>query len=290
MLLKELMVSPFNARGNKDDEGIETLSESIKENTLISKIILRKVKTKYEIVAGQRRYKALLALLGEDAELPEEDYILKDLDDEHAYLLSINENTQRLAFSPLQLNSAVLRLNSWGYKDKEIAKILNVTPHRLKRLSTLGQDLKHMPEAAKVELAKPLEESHFNDSHWDKIRTIENEEVVKDVVDYIIEKETPPREIPTIIKAIEKQYENTSDSAPAKEPNEPPPAEGPIEYVHKGELVLEIHGEEKTLKVLGKGTENESETVPIDHYMEYLMHPDKFRCFVSFKLKVKPVE
>jgi len=300
MLLKDLVISPCNARDSKaEDDGIEALKQSIKEHSLISKIILRPGKgSKFEIVAGQRRYKALLELLGEDKELPEEDYILiKDLDDEKAYILSITENQMRRDLSPMDLNKIILKLNGFGYKEKEIAKILNVTPHRLKRLSTLAQDERRMPEAAKVELHKPIEESKLNDGHWQKIRDVENEDVIKDVVDYVIDKESPPRDVPTIIKAIEKQYNEENpplgDETTAKKGTEEsaePSADGPIEYAHKGELKLELHGDERVLKVMGKGTENESEEVPVAHYMEYLQHPEKFRCFVTFKLKVKPVD
>jgi len=299
MLLKDLVVSPCNVRDRKvDDEGIKALKDSIKQYSLISKILLRAGKGgKFEIIAGQRRYLALLDLLGEDHELPVEDYILlEDIDDEKAYILSITENQQRLDLSPFELNAAILKLNEFGYKDKEIAKVLNITPHRLKRLSTLAQDERKMPEAAKVELHKPVEESSLDDAHWQKIRDIESEDVIKDVVDYIIDKESPPREVPSIIKAIEKQYNQENpplgdeNTKPAKTSVEQNDIEGPIEYKHKGEIKLELHGDEKILKVIGKGTDNEAEDVPLEHYMEYLLHPEKFRCFITFKMQVKPVD
>jgi len=115
MKLKELVVSPLNVRIKSNEEGIFELSESIKENSLISKIVLREVDGKLEIIAGQRRYKALLSLLGEDAELPPEDYVVfKDLSDKEAFILSISENTHRLDLSPMELNKAGLKLNGWG--------------------------------------------------------------------------------------------------------------------------------------------------------------------------------
>jgi ParB/RepB/Spo0J family partition protein len=299
MLLKDLIVSPFNVREyNESDEGIGDLKASIKEHSLISKLILRPGDGgKYEIVAGQRRYRALLALLGEDHELPEEDYVLfETLEDEKAFILSISENQQRVGLTPAELNKAILRLNAWGYKEKEIAKILNITPHRLKRLSTLAQDIRRIPEEARAELHKPLEESRFNDAHLDKVKGIENDDVVKDVVEYIMDKETPPRDVPTIVKAIQKQYDQ--DNPPAGDKDTKPKTHVdqaeldaiPIEYAHKGELKLEIHGDEKILKVVGKGSENEAEEVPLAHYMEYLMHPEKFRCYITFKMKIKPID
>lgn len=296
MKLKDLVVSPYNARDPEDqDEGIDDLKASIKAHTLISKLILRPGKGgKFEIVAGQRRYKALVALLGEEHELPESDYVLiADLKDQEAYVLSLTENQQRLDLSPLALNKASLKLNSWGFDSKKIAKILNMTPHRVKRIMELSQNISRLPDEAKQELRKPLEESKFHDGHVDKIKDLEDRDLIKDVVDYIIDKESPPREVPSIVKAIKKQYEGKgggSDESESDKKGKEPENEGPLEYIHKGEMKLEIHDDKKILKVVGKGAENENDIVPIDHYLEYLMHPEKFRCFVSFKLKIKPIE
>lgn len=63
---------------------------------------------------------------------------------------------------------------------------------------------------------------------------------------------------------------------------------GPIEYEHKGELVLEVNDGKETIKVIGKGEDDKE--IPIDHYMEYLRHPDKFKVMVKFKMTVKPVQ
>jgi hypothetical protein len=98
--------------------------------------------------------------------------------------------------------------------------------------------------------------------------------------------------VPSIVKAIEKNYEKENplpSDGSSSSPPEPdsPPADGPIEYVHKGELKLQIRGDEKVLKVVGK---DEDEEVPLETYLGYLRHPEQFRCFVTFKMKVKPVE
>jgi ParB/RepB/Spo0J family partition protein len=290
MQLKDLIVSKSNVREQMpNDESLANLASSIKSHKLISKLLLRPTQdSKFEIIAGQRRYNAMLSLFGEDYELPEEDYILRaDLDDEHALLLSICENQQRLDLSPVELNRAALKLNKLGYKDKEIAKLLNVTLFRLKRLYQLSEDFNRMPEEAKTELKKPVEDSKLNDAHWQKIHDLNDVDVIKDVVDYIINKESSPRDVPTIIKAVEKNHEgSSSEGSSDKGTPDEPEAEGPIEYEHKGELVLEEHGNKITLRVKGKG---EDADVPYEHYLEYLRHPDKFRCFIKFKMSVKNV-
>ncbi len=296
MKIKDLIVSPCNVREIKeDDEGIAALSESIKGATLISRLILRPGKNnKFEVVAGQRRYLAIKSIMREDAELPEDYYVLMtDLDDKQANILSITENQQRLELSPVELNRAILTLNKLGFKDKEVCKTLNITPNRFKRLSTLAQDIKKLPEEGQAELHKTVEESKFNDSHLEKVKNIENVEILKDVVDFIIEKEAPPRDVPTIIKAAEKNYEKENPplggDGDAKKTTYTAPEEAsePMEYKHKGELSLVLEGGTEKLVVKGKG---EDEEIPLEHYKEFLKYPGKFKCYVTFKLVVKPVD
>lgn len=290
MKLKDLKVSECNVR-QQVDEDLSGLSRSIKSTSLISKIILRPSKKgMYEIIAGSRRYRALLGLYGEDHELSEDQYIvMEDLDDERALIISIQENQQRKDLSPMELNRTALKLNKIGYKDKKIAQMLNITPYRLKRIYQISADFNKMPEEVVNELKKPSDEAKINDAHWDKIRKSENEDVIKDTVDYILDKECPPREVPSILKNFEKQYAGGSGGSAGADDggSEAPPDDGgPIVYEHKGQLVLEKHGDKSILKVIGKG---EDEEIPLDHYIKYLEYPEKFKCMVSFKLKVKPI-
>jgi ParB/RepB/Spo0J family partition protein len=301
MKLNELVVSSCNARTMTDDsvEDVTSLSTSIKKHKLISKLILRKNEKGYEVIAGQRRLKALRESFGEDYELPEDEYVIMDVGDEEAYLISLSENVDRVNLSPLDLNKAYLKLNSIGKSDKEIATILHVTPHRLKRLATLSADLRRMPDNAREELSKPAGESRLNDLHWNHITTkTEDPDIIKDTVDFILEHESPPKDVPSILKSVEKTYKDqnidpdsigssSNKSTEDELVDATPTADTPIEYAHKGELVLEKHGEVEILKVIGK---NEDKEVPVEHYLEYLRHPEKFKCYVSFKLKIKPVE
>lgn len=301
MKLSELIISKQNARTvlDEDPEDIQNLSDSIKCTKLIDRIVLRNIKGAYEVIAGQRRLKALKLVYGDEYELPEDDYVVLDVDDEAAYMISLQENIHRKEFSPFDLNRAYLHLNKSGMKDKDVAKYLGVTPHRLKRLATLSVDMNKIPENARAELSKPADESKFNDMHWEKIKEkTDDPDIIKDTVDFILEHETPAKEVPTILKSIEKNYKqdnidpnatgNSKNAALDDDPvNTEPLVDSPIEYDHKGELILENHGGVETLKVIGK---SEDQEVPVAHYLEYLRHPEKFKCYVTFKLKVKPVE
>ena len=296
MKLSELVVSPCNVRQPHEDDDVGSLADSIKDHHLISKLILRKgKKDKYEVVAGQRRFKALVKAFGEDYELQEYDYVMNEsMSDDEAFLMSIEENQQRLGLTPMELCKAALKLNQMGVKDKDVAKKLNVTAHRLKRIQTLQQDTKKMPEAARVELNKTIEEAKFTDAHWDKVRDIDKPEVVKDVVDYIISHEAPPRDVPGIVTGVEKKFaaaDGDGKGKPAASSSAAPSSDsggegGIIDYEHKGELTLIEEGGKMTFSVQGK---DEDKEVPVEHYLEYLRRPDKFKCRVSLKLKFIPV-
>jgi ParB/RepB/Spo0J family partition protein len=298
MKIGKIVVSNCNARTVVEDsaaDNIQNLSNSIEKHQLISRLALRlRDDGVYEVVAGQRRLKALKKIHGGDYELPPEEYVVLDANDDEAYLISLDENLRRLNLSPMDLNRAYLKLNSIGKDDKEISEILQVSPHRLKRLAALSQDLNRIPEEAIAELSKPAGESTFNDLHWSHIASkTDDPDIIKDTVDFIMEHESPAKDVPTILKAVEKNYkqENIDPNAMAGSSSAPdddnPSADSPIEYKHKGELVIERHGDVETFKVLGK---SEDEEVPIEHYLQYLRHPEKFKCYVTFKLVVKPID
>jgi ParB/RepB/Spo0J family partition protein len=296
MQLKDLIISEQNIRNSMDEsEEFENLKESIKKDSMIHRIVIRpaKEKDKYEVVAGGRRFRALCALHPETYELKDTEYVYNlDMDDDEAVLWSIEENTQRLAFSSLDLNRAGLILNKKGYKDKEIARKLNVSLHRLKRILNLSADFNKMPEEAKEQLGKLPDEAILTDKHWEYIsKNLDDKETIKDVVDYIIDKESPAKEVPSIIKMIEKNRKEqegaSEDKKESSAPDEDSSEDGPIEYKHKGELILEEKDGKMTFKVQGKDEDSE---VPVDQYLNYLRNPDKFKCYITFKLKIKPVE
>ena len=80
-----------------DEEKLEELASSIESHGLIQPIVLRKVAKGYEIVAGERRWRAA-RLIG----LKEVPCIVKELSDEENMLLAIIENMQREDLNPIE--------------------------------------------------------------------------------------------------------------------------------------------------------------------------------------------
>lgn len=76
---------------------LSELSDSIKQNGILQPLLVRKKGTKYEIVAGERRYQA--AKLAGLVEVP---VIIKDISDAEVFKLALIENLQRADLSPLE--------------------------------------------------------------------------------------------------------------------------------------------------------------------------------------------
>ena len=90
LYLDDVIPNRFQPREKFDEEALRELSTSIKEHGVIQPIIVRQIGEKYEIIAGERRYKAS-ALAG----LTKIPAIIRNLDDKEASKVALLENLQR---------------------------------------------------------------------------------------------------------------------------------------------------------------------------------------------------
>jgi ParB family chromosome partitioning protein len=126
--LKEIVPSSNNPRKTFNADELNELAESIKENGLLQPITVRPVKpengsdefAKYEIVCGERRYRATQLTGAEEI-----DCIIKELDDKQALTAMIFENMQRKDVDPMEEANAIDRLvNEFGVDVQQVAKML----------------------------------------------------------------------------------------------------------------------------------------------------------------------
>ncbi|MGP1544437.1 MAG: ParB/RepB/Spo0J family partition protein [Candidatus Fimenecus sp.] len=101
-----------------DEAKIEELATSISSYGLIQPIILRKAEKGYEIVAGERRWRA-----ARKANLSKVPCILKELSDEENMVISIIENMQREDLNPIEEAEALSQMiKRFGFSQEEVAK------------------------------------------------------------------------------------------------------------------------------------------------------------------------
>lgn len=116
--IKDIQKNPYQPRKEFSEEKIQELAQSIKENGLIQPIIVRKSSVLgYEILAGERRYRASIA-----AGLSEVPVIIKQLSDQDMMLHSIIENLQRENLNPIEEAKAYQSLIDKGFTHTEIAE------------------------------------------------------------------------------------------------------------------------------------------------------------------------
>ena len=97
LYLDDIIPNRFQPREIFDEKALKELAVSIKEHGVIQPIIVRSVNGKYEIIAGERRYKA--SALAGMIKIPA---IIRNLDDKESSKVALLENLQRKNLNPIE--------------------------------------------------------------------------------------------------------------------------------------------------------------------------------------------
>lgn len=95
--ISKIKPNPGQPRKNFDEDALSELSDSIAKNGVLQPILVRKKGSKYEIVAGERRYQA--AKMAGVKEVP---VVIKEVADEDVFKLALIENLQRSDLDPIE--------------------------------------------------------------------------------------------------------------------------------------------------------------------------------------------
>lgn len=198
--MDKITTNPNQPRKYFDDEKLEELRESIKNNGLIQPIIVRKVnegynKGKYEIIAGERRYRACTLL-----EMEEIDAIQIDAGDSKSYEYSVLENIQRENLNPIEeAESYVMLMQVYKYNQEKLAEKLGKTRSSI---SNKIRILK-LPEEVKMLVRNGM----LSYGHARTILSLNNSEKIVDLSKKVIEKKYSVRELEKIVKKYNEENE-----------------------------------------------------------------------------------
>ena len=113
-----LRPNKFQPRTQMDDGRIEELAQSIRSNGVIQPIVVRKSESGYEIVAGERRWRA-----SQRAGLLKVPVVVRDIPDERLLAAALIENIQREDLNPIEEAHAYRRLSDeFGLTQEQIAE------------------------------------------------------------------------------------------------------------------------------------------------------------------------
>ncbi len=142
---------PWQPRVHFDEEALTELAESIRAQGVVQPIVLRDNGGSYEIVAGERRWRAA-QLAGLDV-IPA---VVKHFDDQTAAAVSLIENIQRENLNPLEESGALQRLiDEFGMTHQQIADTVSrsrASVSNLLRLQDLNLDVKELLSQRKIEM------------------------------------------------------------------------------------------------------------------------------------------
>ena len=141
--ISDIVPNPFQPRRKFDEGELSALGESIRENGLIQPISVRKTKGGFELIAGERRFRACKLIGRQKIEA-----IVYDIGDEDSATWALIENLQRSDLGPFDEAEAVFKLVSlWNIPREEAAKRLGLAPSTLSnklRILKLGQKVREI--------------------------------------------------------------------------------------------------------------------------------------------------
>ena len=150
--ISDLIPNKFQPRKIFDENNLNDLTNSIKERGILQPIIVRKSnddKSKYEIIAGERRW-----LAAQRAELHTVPVVITEADDLRSLEFAIVENVQRLDLNPLEEAQGYKRLiNEFLYDQEKVSKFIGKSRSHITnslRLLTLPSEVIKLIETQKL--------------------------------------------------------------------------------------------------------------------------------------------
>ncbi len=199
-LIGELSPNKFQPRKNFDEESLNELTNSIKERGVIQPIIVRKSldnKTKFEIVAGERRW-----LAAQKAKLHEVPIVITDIDDLKSLEFAIVENVQRNDLNPLEEAQGYKRLiDEFSYDQEKVSKFIG----KSRSYITNSLRLLTLPD----EIFKMIEKKQLTPGHAKILVGLENAVFI---ANKIIEKKLSVRQSEKFVKIFKPKKKNVSNS------------------------------------------------------------------------------
>ena len=202
--LSDIVPNKNQPRKNFEEENLQDLTNSIKERGVIQPIIVRQSSsenTKYEIIAGERRW-----LAARKAGLHDIPVVVTEADDLKSLEFAIVENVQRHDLNPLEEAQGYKRLiNEFSYDQEKVSKFIG----KSRSYITNSLRLLNLPE----EILKFIEEKKLTSGHAKILVGLDN---ALFIANKIIEKKLSVRQAENFVKIFRKKLNKSTIS---KDPN-----------------------------------------------------------------------
>ena len=199
LYLDDIIPNRFQPREVFDERALKELAVSIKEHGVIQPIIVRNVNGKYEIIAGERRYKAS-ALAG----LTKIPAIIRDLDDKESSKVALLENLQRKNLNPIEearTYQKILEIDEMTQEElaKTMGKSQSAVANKIRLLS--------LPD----EIQDALLKEQISERHARTLLNIPDAEKQKEMLKKIIDTKMSVRTLEEEINNLYPKTEQTKE-------------------------------------------------------------------------------
>ena len=203
--IEDIIPNRFQPRLNFDEQGLKELADSIKEHGIIQPLVLRKLGDKYEIIAGERRYKAA-GIAG----LTTVPAVIANIDDNKSAEVALVENVQRRDLTAIEEARSYKNLLDKGYLTQDqLAKRMGLSqPSIANKLRLLNLD---------EEVQQALLEEKISERHARTLLQIEDKNEQKDWLHRIINERLTVRQLDQEIKQLEENKEEAPKEVPIVE-------------------------------------------------------------------------
>ncbi len=202
--LKEIEPNPDQPRKNFTEDALETLMESIKNFGIVQPIVVRKKGKKYQIVAGERRYRAASAL-----GLDQVPVIIKDYSTEEVTEIALVENLQRQDLDPIEEAFAYQRLLDTFKQTQDL--IATRVGRSRSHVANMMRLLK-LPEAIQNDLSV----GELTIGQARPLLSLSNEKIQLEVAEKIKEEDLNARQVEALVNSLASTKKAKTNKKPTK--------------------------------------------------------------------------
>jgi ParB family chromosome partitioning protein len=194
--LSQLRPSPYQPRRNFNEESINELAASIKEHGIIQPIIVRSVLKGYEIIAGERRFRA-----SQICGLATVSAVIKRFTDQQVMEIALIENLQREDLNSLEIAIAYQALiDQFSLTQEELSvKVGKSRSHIANFLRLL-----HLPDEVKQYVSRGT----LSMGHAKAIIGLKDAKTIRSLADLTIKEQWSVRELEEEVKRLEERVDN----------------------------------------------------------------------------------
>ena len=206
--LDDIIPNRFQPREVFDEEALNKLADSIRQHGVIEPILVRPIENKYEIVAGERRYKASIM-----AGLTKIPAIVRPMDDKESSILAFIENAHRSDVSAIEEARTMDRLlKNNNMTQEELSKEIGLNQ------STIANKLRllNLP----MEIQEALMRNEISERHARSLLSVKDEAKQIELLEKIKERKMTVRELESEIKNMNEGMNNNFNNVGSNnEPN-----------------------------------------------------------------------